>query len=87
MLARPPKILNHPVAVWFGTLSYSFYIWHMPFFHPHVHSWMTTFPTNIILAFLVASFSFYCFEQPFLKLRHQQDKQTAAVAAAGRIAA
>jgi peptidoglycan/LPS O-acetylase OafA/YrhL len=70
----PPRILNHPAVVWFGVLSYSFYIWHMPFFDSDVHSWATTFPTNVVLSLLVATLSFYGFEQPFLRLREQRAK-------------
>ena len=73
-IVNPPRILNTPVAVWFGTLSYSFYIWHMPFFDPDVHSWATTFPINVGLALLVASVSYYGFEQPFLRLRERRAK-------------
>jgi len=68
IVARP-RILNAPIAVWIGTLSYSLYIWQMPFANPEISSWMTTFPINLVLAFLVAIASFYFIERPFLNLR------------------
>jgi len=70
-IVAPPRILNAAIPVWIGTLSYSLYIWQMPFANPGVNSWLTTFPANIVLAFLAATVSFYFIEKPFLKLRER----------------
>jgi peptidoglycan/LPS O-acetylase OafA/YrhL len=70
-IVAPPRILNAAIPVWIGTLSYSLYIWQMPFANPGVNSWATTFPANIVLAFLAATVSFYAIEKPFLKLRER----------------
>ncbi|HEX4001243.1 MAG TPA: acyltransferase [Candidatus Acidoferrales bacterium] len=69
-----PRILNWRPVVWLGALSYSLYIWQMPFFNPNVHSWMTAFPMNIALALCAAVVSFYGFEQPFLRLRARRER-------------
>ena len=69
-----PRVLNWRPVVWLGALSYSLYIWQMPFFNPHVHSWMTLFPVNVALALCAAAASFYGFEQPFLRLRAHREK-------------
>lgn len=67
-----PRILNTPFVVWLGTISYSLYLWQMPFTNPNVHSWLTSFPQNLILAFLAAILSFYAIEQPALRLRERR---------------
>jgi peptidoglycan/LPS O-acetylase OafA/YrhL len=68
-IAVRPRVLNLPVVVWVGTLSYSLYLWQMPFANSTNQSWITTFPQNVALAFLAAAISFYAIEQPFLRLR------------------
>ena len=64
----PPRVLNKPVMVWIGNLSYSLYLWDMPFTDPSVHSWATTFPQNLVLTLIAATISFYAVEQPIRKL-------------------
>ena len=82
-----PRFLNSPVLVWIGNLSYSLYLWNMPFTNPDVSSWATTFPQNLILTVLAATASFYAVEQPIRKLREHRSKQarirTSAVALSG----
>jgi peptidoglycan/LPS O-acetylase OafA/YrhL len=61
-----PWLLNNPVTVWVGALSYSLYIWQMPFANPNYGiSW----PIGIAASFLAATVSFYCVERPILNLR------------------
>jgi peptidoglycan/LPS O-acetylase OafA/YrhL len=69
-----PRLLNTPILVWIGNLSYSLYLWNMPFANPNVRSWATTFPQNVILTLLVATISFYAVEQPIRKLRERRAK-------------
>lgn len=71
IIARP-LLLNIPFVVWLGTVSYSLYLWQMPFTNPNVRSWPTAFPQNLILALLAAVISFYAIEQPFLRLRERR---------------
>ncbi len=70
-----PRFLNNPVVAWIGNLSYSLYLWNMPFTNPDVRSWATTFPENLILTLLAATASFYAVEQPVRKLRESISKQ------------
>jgi peptidoglycan/LPS O-acetylase OafA/YrhL len=70
-----PHLLNNPVVAWIGKLSYSLYLWNMPFTNPDVRSWATTFPQNLILTLLAATVSFYAIEQPVRKLRGSRSKQ------------
>jgi peptidoglycan/LPS O-acetylase OafA/YrhL len=69
-----PRLLNTPLLVWIGNLSYSLYLWNMPFANPNVRSWATTFPQNLILTLLAATVSFYAVEQPIRKLRGRRAK-------------
>jgi peptidoglycan/LPS O-acetylase OafA/YrhL len=68
VITVPPRLLNNAVMIWIGNLSYSLYLWDMPFTDPSMHSWATTFPQNLVLTLIVATISFYAVEQPFRKL-------------------
>ena len=71
-----PRLLNNPIVVWIGNLSYSLYLWQMPFANPNVQSWATTFPQNLVLALLAAVVSFYAIEQPVLRLRERRAEKS-----------
>jgi peptidoglycan/LPS O-acetylase OafA/YrhL len=79
-----PRLLNTPALVWVGNLSYSLYLWNMPFTNSTEPSWITTFPQNLLLTFLAAIFSFYAVEQPIRSLR---DRRTKTISTAPRRAA
>jgi peptidoglycan/LPS O-acetylase OafA/YrhL len=67
-IAAQPKVLNHWLPVWLGVISYSLYMWHMPFMNAQakIH-----FPLNLVLAFAAAVASYYLLEQPILRLRNR----------------
>lgn len=69
-----PRLLNTRILVWIGNLSYSLYLWNMPFTNPTAPSWATTFPQNLALTLLAAIFSFYVVEQPMRNLRERGAK-------------
>jgi peptidoglycan/LPS O-acetylase OafA/YrhL len=69
-----PRLLNTPILVWVGNLSYSLYLWNMPFTNPDARSWVTTFPQNLVLTLLAATISYYTVEQPIRKLRERRAK-------------
>jgi peptidoglycan/LPS O-acetylase OafA/YrhL len=71
-IATQPRILNHWLAVWLGAISYSLYIWHMPFMNPRAG---IAFPLNFVLAFMAATVSYYLLEQPVLGLRNLRNNQ------------
>jgi peptidoglycan/LPS O-acetylase OafA/YrhL len=75
-ITAPPRILNTSTMIWIGNLSYSLYLWNMPFTNPDVHSWATEFPQNLVLTLLAATISFYAVEQPVRKLR---DRRTSPI--------
>jgi peptidoglycan/LPS O-acetylase OafA/YrhL len=69
------RILNQPIVMWIGRLSYSLYIW-QTFFTHHLdvevfgrNGWWDTFPTSWLCILAVAAFSYYCIERPALRLR------------------
>jgi peptidoglycan/LPS O-acetylase OafA/YrhL len=63
------RFLNWKPVVYLGVLSYSLYLWQSPFINHHSVSWMTTFPQNLMFAFLAAVASWFLIERPFVGLR------------------
>jgi peptidoglycan/LPS O-acetylase OafA/YrhL len=66
---RLAKILNCPIAVFLGIISYSLYLWQELFIIPMEGPWYTTFPLNVLLSFVAAFLSYRLIERPFLGLR------------------
>jgi peptidoglycan/LPS O-acetylase OafA/YrhL len=64
-----PVILNNKLAVWVGMLSYSLYLWQMPFMNPAWHL-PTAYRLTAMLALACASY--YLVELPALRLRSQK---------------
>jgi len=64
----PPKWLNSPIVVWIGLLSYSLYVWQMPFLNP---AYKINPAIAIFLVFATASLSYYFWERPILKWSHK----------------
>ena len=62
------RILNAPVMVAIGVMSYSLYLWQMLFISPVAHRQLD-FPLNVVWALLAATLSYLLIERPFLKLR------------------
>ena len=69
VISRPTgaagRVLNQPVLIWIGGLSYSLYLWQQPII---VAPWLPL-PVAIVAIFLVAWGSFVLIEQPALRLR------------------
>src|SRR5215471_5241103 len=58
-------LLNTKPIIWIGTLSYSLYLWHVPFLvDPRITSRF-----SIFWIFACAAVSYYLVERPFLRLR------------------
>ena len=65
---RLVAVLERPILVRVGVLSYSLYLWQQLFVNRHVHTWVTSFPLNIVLSFAAAAFSYRLVEKPFLRI-------------------
>lgn len=84
------RLLGNRVLVWFGTISYSLYLWHYPALQwlqgwARGRAWDTASLTWIIavllLALVLAQLSYWLFERPFLPSRRRlrgTDVMTAA---------
>lgn len=62
------KFLNLRIMHFIGFLSYSLYLWQQLFINK-TNLWFNQFPVNIVLIFLMAVFSYYIIERPFLQLK------------------
>ena len=74
------RFLDWKPIAFLGTLSYSLYLWQMPFLNPFSTAPWTVFPVNLCLTFLAALASYKLVEQPFLKLKdalHEKKTQLA----------
>jgi len=71
-LTRPTgfwgRLLNHPLAVTIGVLSYSAYLWHL-LLCERAPAWMGAFPQNLVFIFAAAWLSYRVIEKPFLSLK------------------
>ncbi len=63
------KILQSPLAVTLGTLSYSLYLWQQLFLGLAGHHWFTVFPINLLGVLAAATASYVLIERPFLRLK------------------
>lgn len=66
------KLLNHPVMVYIGMLSYSIYIWQQFFLLSQATYWPVwarLFPINVLLVLMVSMASYYWWEKRFLRLK------------------
>lgn len=68
------RILQLRPVVWMGTISYGLYLWHMPVFvetmrhtrYRDLPHWLP-FTIAVTITFVIATFSYYVVERPFLR--------------------
>jgi peptidoglycan/LPS O-acetylase OafA/YrhL len=63
------RLLNTPVMVKLGHLSYSLYLWHIVFVNPYYKGVVHRFPISVVLALVLAWLSREYIEKPFLRLK------------------
>jgi peptidoglycan/LPS O-acetylase OafA/YrhL len=90
LLAGPPRalarVLEFPVLVWIGRLSYGLYLWHLPVLltgtwvlGPYLsEKWALA--AEVVVTFVVATLSFYAVERPFLRLKDRLHRRTGGTA-------
>ena len=69
------RFINQRFVTWIGRLSYSLYLWQTFFLH-HLDvqvfgrdGWWNAFPTSWLCILVIAVVSYYCIEQPALRVR------------------
>ncbi|HLJ49113.1 MAG TPA: acyltransferase [Bryobacteraceae bacterium] len=65
-------ILNFPLVVYLGTISYSLYLWQQPFLNRYSTSFFTAFPQNLVFSSLIGLVSYYAVERPVMVLRERR---------------
>ena len=70
------RFLNWKPVVFLGVLSYSLYLWQLPFLDHRSSAWMTAFPQNLMFVFLAALASWFLIERPFVRLRRRLRRGT-----------
>lgn len=70
------RFLNWKPVVFLGVLSYSLYLWQMPFLDHRSSAWMNAFPQNLLFVFLAALASYFLIERPFVRLRGRLRRDT-----------
>ncbi len=67
------SLLENKTLCWVGKISYGLYLWHYAMYEFSIKSFPTSnllqIVVGLMLAFLVATFSFYLIEKPFLTIK------------------
>jgi peptidoglycan/LPS O-acetylase OafA/YrhL len=70
------RFLNLPGIAFIGAISYSLYVWQMPFLakaevYGGHEEWFLKFPYDLVMVIVAALASYYLLEKPFAKLRRK----------------
>jgi peptidoglycan/LPS O-acetylase OafA/YrhL len=65
----PGRLLNTPLMIRVGAMSYSLYLWQQIFLAADSRWLVNRFPINVICTFVAAYISYRFIERPFLRLR------------------
>jgi len=73
-------VLNNPLMLWLGKISFSLYLWQQFFTGHELLAWPEHVPGNLVCALLAATASCYLIERPFLNLRGRFHSRPQSVA-------
>jgi len=71
-------VLEHPVLVIVGTLSYSIYLWQQPFLNRNSSALWCAFPLNLLCAGAASVASYQLVEKPMLRIRKRFESRAAS---------
>jgi len=72
---RIGRVLNQRTVARVGVLSYSIYLWHMPFLDPFGTLIVHRFPVNLVFIAAAAALSYYVVERPILRMRPSVERR------------
>jgi peptidoglycan/LPS O-acetylase OafA/YrhL len=65
------RVLNHPIAIWMGVVSYSAYLWQTAFIHESNPTFLARWPWLLVYIWLAAGLSHALVENPALACRRR----------------
>ena len=78
-------LLELPILVWVGSISYGVYLWHYPIFSVldrlHLHDWRLLLPAGVGLTLAVSAASYYLIARRFLELKRIFSRSASAKSA------
>jgi peptidoglycan/LPS O-acetylase OafA/YrhL len=72
------QVLNHPIAVWMGVVSYSAYLWQTAFIHESNPTFLARWPWLLVYIWLAAGLSHVLVEKPALAGRRRLEQWSRA---------
>lgn len=72
------RFLNLPRVAWFGSMTYSMYLWQQVFLNRDSDHWTASSPINVVFAVSVGILSHYVVERPIQRLRSRFKAPTPA---------
>ena len=73
------RVLSTRGLVWFGTISYSLYLWQQPFVDRHAGAWFNRFPQDVVLGIAAAVLSYAIVERPFIRWSARRRARSAVI--------
>lgn len=65
------RVLNTPILVHVGLISFSLYLWQQLFINEKTIPILRHAPMCLLCSFVLAEFSYWCVERPFLRMREK----------------
>lgn len=74
------RFLGHPVAIWFGLISYGLYLWHFTIAYQlgtggAEASFGEVLPLTLLISIPLAAFSWYAIERPMMRFKYRRPRR------------